>query len=531
MRERIMTSHERRKVLFVSADQWRGECLSALDHPCLRTPHLDKLARQGVLFRRHYAQCAPCGPARASLLTGLYMMNHRSVKNGTPLDDRLTNLAREVRKAGYDPTLFGYTDTSPDPRRYPPGDPALTTYEGVLPGMTVGLQLPDHMAAWIADLKAKGYRFEGRHDVYRPLLDYPGAGGRGHSFAPPIFKAEDSETTFMANEILKWLSVHGDEDWFVHGVFLRPHPPIIAPEPYNAMYDPGRVPMPVRADSPLLEAASHPYLAYALENQREIGLYTEHHPAVLQDIDEREIRQLRATYYGMISQVDVQIGRLLEHLAATGDDRHTLVIFTCDHGEMLGDHFMWGKEGYFDQAYHIPLIIRDPRHIADDGRGTTVDAFTEAVDVMPTILEWLGLEVPAQCDGRSLLPFLGGNRPNGWREHAHWEYDFRDPVQLRVEDALGLADEQCGIAVLRGERYKYVHFTALEPLLFDLAADPGELSNKAEDPAYREIRLKCAGEMLSWRMNHADRVLASQFITEKGVIARAGARQKAARAE
>ncbi|HEX4571240.1 MAG TPA: sulfatase-like hydrolase/transferase, partial [Dongiaceae bacterium] len=147
-----MPASEPRKVLFIAADQWRGECLSALGHACVRTPHLDRLASQGVLFRRHYAQCAPCGPARTSMLTGLYMMNHRSVKNGTPLDDRFTNLARELRKAGYDPTLFGYTDTSPDPGRYPPDDPALTTYEGVLPGMTVGLQLPEHMAAWIADL-------------------------------------------------------------------------------------------------------------------------------------------------------------------------------------------------------------------------------------------------------------------------------------------------------------------------------------------------------------------------------------------
>ncbi|HZT19109.1 MAG TPA: alkaline phosphatase family protein, partial [Dongiaceae bacterium] len=525
-----MRSREPRKILFLSADQWRGECLSALGHPCVRTPNLDRLARQGVLFRRHYAQCAPCGPARTSMLTGLYMMNHRSVKNGTPLDDRFTNLARELRKAGYDPTLFGYTDTSPDPRRHAPGDPALTTYEGVLPGMTVGLQLPDHMAAWIADLKAKGYRFGGRHDVYKPVAGYPGAERRGHSFAPPIFKAEDSETTFMANEMLKWLSVRGDQSWALHGVFLRPHPPLIAPEPYNALYDPAEVPMPVRAASPAAEARQHPYLAYALKNQREIGLYTEHHPAVLQDIDETELRQLRATYYGMITQVDDQIGRILAHLEATGEDRHTLVIFTCDHGEMLGDHFMWGKEGYFDQAYHIPLLIRDPRRAADGGRGMVVEEFTEAVDIMPTILDWLGLPIPAQCDGRSLLAFLEGSTPGGWRQEAHWEYDFRDPAGGRAGQVLELADEQCGIAVLRGRRYKYVHFTALPPLLFDLEKDPGELVDRAEDPAYRDIRLACAERMLSWRMNHADRTLASLYITESGVIERAGPRTGPARA-
>jgi arylsulfatase A-like enzyme len=523
-----MPTSQIRKILFISADQWRGECLSILGHPMVKTPHLDQLAREGVLFRRHYAQCSPCGPARTSLLTGLYMLNHRSVKNGTPLDARHTNIALEVRKAGFEPTLFGYTDSCPDPRQFPPKDPALTTYEGVLPGMSVGLQLPDHMAAWIADLKAKGYRFQGREDVYRHVANYPGANGRGHSFPPPIFSAADSETTFMADSILKWLSIRQDENWFLHGVFLRPHPPVIAPEPYNAMYDPSAVPLPIRAASLAEEGAQHPYLAYALNNQREIGLYTEHHPAVLQDIDEREQRQLRATYYGMISQVDDQMGRILAHLKATGEDRHTLVIFTCDHGEMLGDHYMWGKDGYFDPAYHIPLIIRDPRPSAENGRGRVVEDFSESIDIMPTILEWLGLEVPVQCDGRSLMPFLNGEQPAAWRQEAHWEFDFRDPVRQRPEEALGLADDECSLAVLRGRNYKYVHFAAQPPLLFDLEKDPGELVDRARDPAYRDVLLGQMAKMLSWRMVHADRTLTSQFVTPGGVIERKGPRTVAA---
>ena len=101
---------ERINVLFITVDQWRGDCLSILGHPTLKTPHLVALAADGVLFRNHYAQCVPCGPSRASLLTGMYMMNHRSVRNGTPLDARFTNLALEARKLGYDPGLIGYTD-------------------------------------------------------------------------------------------------------------------------------------------------------------------------------------------------------------------------------------------------------------------------------------------------------------------------------------------------------------------------------------------------------------------------------------
>jgi arylsulfatase A-like enzyme len=510
-----------RKVLFISADQWRGECLSALGHPCVRTPHLDALAAQGVLFRSHYCQASPCGPARASLLTGMYMMNHRSLRNGTPLDARHSNIALEARKAGYDPTLFGYTDTSPDPRRYAPGDPALRTYEGVLPGMSVGLQLPDHMAAWIADLRAKGYALPGgRGEVYKPAANYPGAAGRGHTFSPPIFTAEDSETAFIANAVLKHIGIRREEPWFVHAVFLRPHPPVIAPEPYNAMYDPAAVPFARRAATPEEESRQHPYLAYAFGAQREIGLYTEHHPEDLQTVSAAEIRQMRATYYGMISQVDDQIGRLTAHLKSTGEDAHTLIVFTCDHGEMLGDHWMWGKDGYFDGSYHIPLIIRDPRRQADGGRGRIVDAFTESVDVMPTILEWLGRERPAQCDGASLMPFIEGATPARWREEAHWEYDFRDIVGQRAESALGLRSEQCSFSVLRGRRYKYVHFAALPPLLFDLESDPGEFRNLADDPAHLPQRLECASKLLSWRMQHAEHALTGMHLTDNGVFER-----------
>lgn len=220
-----------RKVLFISADQWRGECLSALGHGVLKTPHLDALAAEGVLFKQHFSVTSPCGPARSSLHTGLYLMNHRVGRNGTPLDQRHTNLAKEVRKLGFDPVLFGYTDTSADPRGRDPGDAALRTYEGPLTGYQVGLLFPDFMTAWMKDLHAKGYVFEGRQDIYQPMPGVLPPAGRGHRFIPARFKAPDSDTNFMADQVLSWLGQHREEDWFMHCVFLRPHPPVITPTP------------------------------------------------------------------------------------------------------------------------------------------------------------------------------------------------------------------------------------------------------------------------------------------------------------
>jgi arylsulfatase A-like enzyme len=122
-------------VLLVTLDQFRGDCLSAAGHPVVRTPNLDRLASEGVRLARHYSQSSPCSPGRACLYTGTYQLNNRVVANGTPLDARFDNLALAARRAGYTPTLFGYTDQSVDPREASgPDDPRLSSYEGVLPG-------------------------------------------------------------------------------------------------------------------------------------------------------------------------------------------------------------------------------------------------------------------------------------------------------------------------------------------------------------------------------------------------------------
>ena len=156
-----------------------------------------------------------------------------------------------------------------------------------------------------------------------------------------------------------------------------------------------------------------------------LGAYDEHNPLDLVTADELEIRQMRATYYGLVNEVDFHLGRIIDHLKATGQYDRTLIVVTSDHAEMLGEHYVWGKEIYFDQSFHLPMVIRDPRPAADATRGGEVEALTQAIDVMPTVLEWLGLKVPRACDGASLLPFLEAGEPEGWRDAVFFEHDFR----------------------------------------------------------------------------------------------------------
>jgi arylsulfatase A-like enzyme len=241
-------------------------------------------------------------------------------------------------------------------------------------------------------------------------------------------------------------------------------------------------------------------------------------PSRIPGLPEADLRQMKAAYYGLASEVDHQIGRLVDHLKESGAYEKTLIVFTSDHGDLLGDHWQFSKYSYFDQAFHVPLIVRDPRAAAASGRGRKVAAFSENVDVMPTILEALGLEVPRQCDGLSLAPFLAGESPADWRAEAHWEYDFRDLIHRVPERALGLDSDQCLMNVIRGERYKYVHFTALPPVFFDLQEDPGETRNLAGDPAYAPLVLDHAQRLLSWRMAHDERGLTDCLLTPEGLF-------------
>jgi arylsulfatase A-like enzyme len=219
------------------------------------------------------------------------------------------------------------------------------------------------------------------------------------------------------------------------------------------------------------------------------------------------MRQLRATYYGLMSEVDHHVGRLVNALKATGQYGDTLIAFASDHGEQLWDHWMLGKECHFDQSFRIPLIIRAPGGKMDAGRGRIVESFTENVDVMPTILDLLGLEFPLQCDGKTLKPFLAGRNVRGWRREVFWELDFRDVVNGHPERELGIRMDECSAAVVRDEQYKYIHFTALPPLLFDVVNDPDELHNLADTPACQGLVAEYAQRMLSRRMANAERTL------------------------
>ncbi len=201
-------------VLLVTVDQWRGDCLSVLGHPVVETPNLDRLAAGGTVFANHWAQSAPCGPSRACLYTGTYSMTNRVLANGTPLDARFTNLAVEARAGGYDPVLVGYTDVSVDPRGLAPDDPRLFSYEGVLPGFEAVVDLRSQtLRPWIGWLVELGYeRPADVADIYAADPTVAGAADHGPSWAPPVYRAEHSDTAFLTDGLMEWLAARSGVD-------------------------------------------------------------------------------------------------------------------------------------------------------------------------------------------------------------------------------------------------------------------------------------------------------------------------------
>jgi arylsulfatase A-like enzyme len=504
-------------VLLIVVDQWRADCVPRLGTPHLRTPNLDRLCREGITFRNHVTTTVPCGPARASLLTGLYQMNHRAVQNTVPLDRRHLTLARALRDCGYDPALVGYTTTTPDPRVASERDPRFTVLGDVMDGFRpVGAFEPE-MDAYFGWLAHRGYRLpKRREDIWLPegADAVPGATDR-----PARIPADLSDTSYFTERALTYLKGRNGKPFFLHLGYYRPHPPFVACAPYHAMYDPADMTPPVRAASPEEEARQHPLLNFYLRTTLQRSFF-ERAEGATQAMDETAVRQMRATYFGLMTEVDDCLGRVFAYLDETGQWNDTLVIFTSDHGEQLGDHYLLGKLGYFDESFRIPLVIKDPRGAQDQDR--VEDAFTESIDVMPTIIEWLGGETPRTCDGASLLAFTQGGRPRMWRSELHYEYDFRDIHYSQPEAALGIGMDECSLCVVQDTRYKYVHFAALPPLLFDLKADPRQFRNLAEDAAHAGTVKTYAQKALSWRLVHADRTL-THFRATPGGLERRGA--------
>jgi arylsulfatase A-like enzyme len=213
------------------------------------------------------------------------------------------------------------------------------------------------------------------------------------------------------------------------------------------------------------------------------------------------------TYMGLIKQIDDQIGVLMQFLQTRGLLDTTMIVFTSDHGDYLGDHWMGEKDLFHDQSAKIPLIVIDPSKAADRTRGTVSHALVEAIDLAPTFIEYFGGTPPDHIlEGRSLMPLLRGEQPADWRRNVFSEYDYSmQDVRLKLNQPI----EQCRLFMVFDGRWKYIHASGFRPMLYDLQGDPQEFSDRGDDPSCAGVIARLQAALFDWALHPKNHITTS----------------------
>ncbi|TWD84621.1 arylsulfatase A-like enzyme [Kribbella amoyensis] len=442
-------------VLVIQADQFRADCLGLAGNPDVRTPHLDQLARDGVHYRNAYAPFPVCTPSRYSLLSGLHVRQHGGWSNHCTLAPGIETFPRALRAAGYRTAAVGkmhFTPTYLDV-----GYDHLMLAEQHGPGRYDDDYHRDLAAAGLApvtDLLDQEQEFRAKAP-----LTYWDSYGAGRSNLP----VEWHSTTWIGEQARKVLESWSDEGGqLLHVSFIKPHHPFDPPAGWDDTYDPEALtPLPGWTDS--IPAADLPH-------QRE---YFDYEP-----LDLPRLRQVMAHYYATIAHLDEEIGSLLDLLRERRLYDDTLIVFTSDHGEYLGFHHLLLKDGpMYDPVVKVPFLIKFP----GQGRaGETSDALVSLIDIAPTVLSACELEPATPLPGVDLGEPAAGH-----------EYVFAED---RRHGSAGMA---------RTDRYKLLWSDVAGQALFDLGADPYELTNLAGDPAHADVLQRIRAAAAHWALYEA----------------------------
>jgi arylsulfatase A-like enzyme len=485
-----------RNVLFIMCDQLRADHLGCYGHPALATPNLDALARRGVRFESAFVQSGVCGPSRMSFYTGRYVSSHGATWNRVPLSIGEITLGEYLSAIGMPLTLVGKTHVTPDLHGLerlgvdPAGALGGRLAQG---GFTLADRYDGHHAEpdgnYAAYLRQRGY------DSADPWTDYVVAAEdeRGtvvsgwqmrNVHLPARVKEADSETAYTTDQAISFIERQHDQPWALHLSYVKPHWPYMAPAPYHNRYSIDDC-LPARRHAEEL-ARQHPVLA-AYRQQEECVNF----------MRDEVIRAVRPAYQGLIGQLDDHLGRLWESLDKLGRWQDTLIVFTADHGDYLGDHWLGEKEQFHDTVQRVPYIVYDPSAAADATRNTASPQLIEAIDTVPTILEALGIALPEhRVEGRSLLE-LTRNRVTAvpWRDAVFSELDYS---YRKARLILGREPDECRGWMVRTAKWKYIEWQGFAPQLFDLERDPDEFFDLGGELAFAAPRCEMRARLLAW---------------------------------
>ncbi len=518
-----------RNILFIMCDQLRWDHLSCYGHPRLHTPNIDALAARGVRFDRAYVQSPVCGASRMSFYTGRYVHSHGASWNFVPLKAGEMTIGDHLRPFGVRSVVVGKTHMR--------ADTIGMSRLGIDPNSMIGVRISE--CGFDPFERDDGIHPYSGHDPSPRYNDYL----REHGFAgenpweewanaaegdngellsgwflknatrPARIPDEHSETPYITRRAMDFIAGAGEQPWCLHLSYIKPHWPYIVPEPYASMYT-SEDALPVVRD---ISEKADPHPVY--------GAFMNHR--VSQAFARDEVRDaVIPAYMGLIKQIDDQMGVLFRFLEIRGLMDTTMIVFTSDHGDYLGDHWLGEKDLFHEPSVRVPLIVYDPDARADATRGTASSALVEAIDVAPTFLDvYGGAAIPHVIDGQSLRPLLFGDVPSDWRAHVVSEYDYSF-MDARIE--LGTKARDAWLRMIFDGRYKYILAEGYRPMLYDLESDPNEFVDRGADPNLEDVRARLHEALFQWarkprqRATVPDRLMETtpvqQRITQSGVL-------------
>jgi arylsulfatase A-like enzyme len=449
---------DRHNILFLLTDQQRTDTLGCYGNPHVRTPVLDGLAAAGTAFERCFTPTAICTPARTSLLTGALPYRHRLLANYErnvgyieTLDERFTPFSVALREAGYNVGLAGKWHVG----RHEPAD---FGFDGThFPGWHNPVGHPRYVA-WLAQ---RGLEVS---EVIDPVRGTFPNGQPGNLLAGRLdLPAEATFEAFLAEEAIAWLRRYADEfhasgrPFFLALHYFGPHLPYLLPASHLEMYPPELVTLPAS-------------VAETFEGKPPVQRrYSEHW--AYDTLSEDTWRWLIAAYWGYVTLIDEQLGRVLDALNGLGLADSTAVAFTADHGEFTGSHRLHDKgPAMYDDIYRIPGLLRIPGAPA----GRRESRFVSLIDFTASVLDLAGLPAEPEAQGTSLVDLAHGRAPVDWRDVIEAEFHghhFPYPQRMIRTDTLKLVVNPESVCEL-----------------YDLRVDPDELVNRYEDPAYEQPR-------------------------------------------
>ena len=505
---------KQKNILFIMSDQLRYDYLGCTGHPTIKTPNIDRLAERGVNFTRTYCQAAVCGPSRMSFYTGRYMLTHGGTYNNIPVRVDERTMGDHLRSLGYRVGLIGKTHFRRDVDGMaklglePTGDLGINLNQcgfepwerddGLHPDINVDPDL-----AYNRYLREQGY--EGGDNPWHSVAN-SAKGPDGELLSgwqmrnvglPARVAREHSETAYMTDLAMRKILDLGEQSWCLHLSYIKPHWPYMAPAPYHEMYSSKNIKPANRKSSELTNR--HPVVDA-------FGLHEESVNFSREECRERVI----PAYMGLISELDDNIGRLMRFLEENGKIDNTIVVFTSDHGDYLGDHWLGEKELFFEEAARIPMIVVDPDPASDKTRGRKVNRFVESIDLLPTFMNFGGCEALPDhwLEGYSLLPLLHGKFDHKWRSSAICECDY---AVRHARNTLSLGPEDCRSFMIRDDRWKFILYEGFRPQLFDLQDDPQEINDLGADPGYEEVRREMSDRLFEWMRKRKLRTTLSNY--------------------